>query len=468
MDTDLLNIERDIEMLRRRRPWYILTALLFLLSIILHQSLIFLAALFTLIVAIVPELWYRRGLRHLRIQQQVSQQRLFFGEEVTLAITIENRKLLPLPWLVVEDTISPPLTIVRRRTRLTLDNQDTLESTWLLWSLQRVTRRYIMRCRTRGFHLFGPIRLSNSDPFGWLENESKVPVYAILLVYPLLISIENLGLAAVLPAGERATPHNLLEDPLLIAGTRDYILGDDPRRIHWKASAHRGMLQSKLYEPSSLRRLLVLLDVWNYAADAQGADKDIQELTIAVAASLAVWGLEEGYNTGLLANCAMLSSPYEQEPTPSAQSEQYMQQRIQTTPTALSSLIVRVPFSSEPGQYEQLLLTLARLAPDYNAAINNVIDTEESMFPAGTIVLFVSAASSVTASTLERLLDLRARGNAVQLILTGDEPQQDLFDQYDFSIHYAGGKDTWHELTRNVGNATEGIVGTSTTILQLD
>ncbi len=468
MNTDLLDIERDTEMLKRRRPWYILAALLFLFSLILHQPLIFLTALFTLIVAIIPELWYRLGLRHLRIRQQVSQQRLFFGEEVTLSITIENRKLLPLPWLVVEDTISPPLTIVRRRSRLMLDNQDTLDSTWLLWSLQRVTRRYIMRCRTRGFHLFGPIRLSNSDPFGWLENEIKVPVYAIMLVYPLLIPLENLGLAAVLPVGERATPHNLLEDPMLIAGTRDYILGDDPRRIHWKASAHRGMLQSKLYEPSSLRRLLILLDVWNYATEAQGADKDIQELTIAVAASLAVWGLEEGYNTGLLANCAMLSSPYEQKPTPLAQAEQHTQRHSQTTPTELSSLIVRVPFSSEPGQYEQLLLTLARLAPSYNAAINNVIDTEESMFPAGTIVLFVSAASSVTESTLERLLDLRAHGNTIQLILTGDAHQQDLFDQYDLPVHSTGGKDTWHELTRTVGSATEGTLGTSASSLQLD
>jgi len=468
MNTDQLPIECDLEMLKRRRPWYLVAAALLLLSPLMHQALLFLAALFTLAIALIPELWYRHGLRHLLIRQQASQQRLFFGEEVTLSITIENRKLLPLPWLVVEDTISPPLTIVRRRSRLALDNQDTLESTWLIWSLQRVTRRYTMRCRTRGFHLFGPIRLNNSDPFGWLENEVKVPVYATLLVYPLLIPLENLGLPPALPAGERAVPHNLLEDPLLIAGTRDYILGDDPRRIHWKATARLGTLQSKLYEPSSLRRLLILLDVWNYAAEALGADKDIQEFTIALAASLGIWGLEEGYSVGLLVNCAMLSSPYEQERISPSHNKQDSPQRTPATPTELSSLIVRLPFSSEPGQYEQLLHTLARLAPTYSAAMNTVIDTEESMFPAGTIILFVSAASAVIESTLDRLLDLRAHGNAVQLILTGDARQEALFDQYDLPVHYAGGKETWYALTRTVGTATQGTLGTTATSLQLD
>src|SRR5579885_2493212 len=132
MKTDLFNISHDEELLKKRRPWYFLALALFLLSLLVHQALAFLAALFTLLVGFVPELWYRYALRHLVIRQQVSQQHLFFGEEVALSISIENQKLLPLPWLQIEDEIAPPLTVLRKRTsRLRATPQDTLASTWL-------------------------------------------------------------------------------------------------------------------------------------------------------------------------------------------------------------------------------------------------------------------------------------------------------------------------------------------------
>ncbi len=102
MDTDTFNHTRD-ETLISRRPWYFLAVALFLLSVITRQPLAFLAALFTLIIGIVPEIWYRFALRNLAIRQQVSQHRAFFGETIALSLSIENRKLLPLPWLEVED-----------------------------------------------------------------------------------------------------------------------------------------------------------------------------------------------------------------------------------------------------------------------------------------------------------------------------------------------------------------------------
>jgi ATPase family associated with various cellular activities (AAA)/Protein of unknown function DUF58 len=85
----------------------------------------------------------------------------------------------------------------------------------------------------------------------------------------------------------RATPRRLLEDPLRVAGVREYVLGDDPRRIHWKATARAGELRSKIYEPSSRYRLLMLLDINSYPEPWMGLDSEIQELSIA-AASLAL------------------------------------------------------------------------------------------------------------------------------------------------------------------------------------
>jgi hypothetical protein len=142
MKTNILPPDRDVEMLKKRRIWYILALVLFVLSLLLQQPLLFLASLFILLIGLVPDLWYRQGLRHLLVLQHVDQRHLCFGEDVVLSVVIENQKVLPLPWLDVENKITPPLALLSKRVRrLQKTEQDTLMSTWLLWSFQRVTRR---------------------------------------------------------------------------------------------------------------------------------------------------------------------------------------------------------------------------------------------------------------------------------------------------------------------------------------
>jgi uncharacterized protein (DUF58 family) len=470
MKTDLLSRERD-ETLKQRRPWYILTLILLVLTILFQEPLFFLAALFTFLIGIVPNLWYRLALRHLLVRQYISHHHLFFGEEVTLSLSIENHKLLPLPWLRVEDKVVPALAIQSRKVeRLQVVRKDTLVGTWLLWSFQRVTRHYRMRCQERGFHTFGPVRLRSCDPFGWLECDLSVPASEALLVYPLLAPLKALGLSSAHPLGENVLPRPFLEDPLRFAGVRDYVLGDDPRRIHWKASAHTGILESKIYEPPALRHLLILLDVWNYSEALKGSDAEIQELTIAAAASLAMWALDEGYMVGLLANCAIVTSPTEH-----AQMNLPIQQKDSgnneygesATSREISSAVVSVPFASDYGQYERILSVLARLVPQASSSMGTVIDMQEAMFPLGTTILLVSATTTLEEGTIGRLLDMRRRGAAVHLALTGDPNREPMTGTYDFPVHYLGGKEKWHELISTVGDEKSGTVGTSSTSLQL-
>src|SRR5260370_27200432 len=168
MDTVLFNNFRD-ETLIKRRPWSVLAAALLLLSPLTRQPIAFLAAVFAFVIGIVPELWYRYALRNLVIRQWVSQRRAFFGEAVTLSIGVENQKLLPLPWLEVEDEIPIQLPLLTGRALPTYKvNRVALVNTFSLWSFQRVTRRYQLGCRARGVFSFAPAVLRRGDPFAWL------------------------------------------------------------------------------------------------------------------------------------------------------------------------------------------------------------------------------------------------------------------------------------------------------------
>ena len=97
MRTDDIVIEHDQSLLTRWRIWYFLALALLAISLIGQQPIAFLAAFFVSLIAFVPDYWYRQALRHLVFTQAVSQHNVFFGDEVTLSMSIENQKFLPLP-----------------------------------------------------------------------------------------------------------------------------------------------------------------------------------------------------------------------------------------------------------------------------------------------------------------------------------------------------------------------------------
>jgi uncharacterized protein (DUF58 family) len=459
MDTDLSRY-RD-ETLLKRRPWYVLAVILLIISVLAHQPLAFLAGLFALVVGIVPEIWYRRALRHLVVRQQVSQPRAFFGETITLSLSVENQKLLPLPWLEIEDEIPAALTLLTGRATPTYKpSRVALINTLALWSFQRVTRRYRIRCLARGVHTFGPALVRSGDPFGWLVREDSVPASEQMMVYPLVAPIEAFGLPSRHPFGEHTTPRRLLEDPLRFAGVREYVRGDDPRRIHWKATARAGELRSKIYEPSSQYRLLILLDINSYPVAWLGLDPDIQELTISAAASLACWALDKGYMVGLLANSLMAPLQGEQP----LSTDELLHQFQASVPSFL--LRVRVPLDRGWKQRERLLTALSRLIPYFGSPMDTLIERERLSLPLGTTVVLVGAAAALSEATVDSLLALRSHGAAVHLALAGNPDDEVATDTCDLPVHRLGGRELWHELITTIGEGGDEDAGRSTTSIK--
>src|SRR5205085_1190480 len=100
----------------------------------------------------------------------------------------------------------------------------------------------------------------------------------------------------------------LATDPLRIRAVREYATGDSPRFINWKATARRGALQTKLFDPAATPRLFIFCNQDTFSHIWEGIDIDTLELTITVAASLANHALEEGYMVGLQVNAFVASS----------------------------------------------------------------------------------------------------------------------------------------------------------------
>src|SRR5919197_172342 len=175
---------------------------------------------------------------------------------------------------------------------------------------ERVRRHYRVLCSARGVHTFGPATVRTGDVFGLASQEMEVRDEEYLLVYPRIVSLDQLRLPAGNPFGDVPLRRQwLFEDPLRTVGVREYRPGDSPRRLHWKATARAPgqQLQVKLIEPTTTNRLLVLLNVstsgqnWSW----QGYDPEALEAAITTAASVAQWAVDRGYLVGLAANARL-------------------------------------------------------------------------------------------------------------------------------------------------------------------
>jgi uncharacterized protein (DUF58 family) len=451
------------ETLLSRRPLYYITFLLIVSSGILRQPLLFVAGLLIFVLAFIPEIWYRYCLRQLRVSRQPSSTRLMPGETIEISFTIENRKPLPLPWCEIVDEMAEALSVKKlKAVPAATPERSLLTHTFSLWAYQRVRRRYQIQALGRGAYRFGPMTLRATDPFGILTRETHFEAPAAIVVHPLVVPLERFGLPALAPFGDRKAPRRLLEDPLRVSGIRDYIPGDEVRRIHWKATARMGGLQSKIYEPSTSHTVAIFLDIRTLSPTLMGYDPALAELHICAAASVADWAINAGYAVGIFANGTLGVPEFLErerlERSPATEtavsSEDRLRREIERT---AATLRMRIPPSSRKEQLTHILDSLARIVPYHGLPIEQLIAAEERDLPPGATIVYIGTEDLVDVPMIIALRRLQSHGHAVSALLTQsnqapeaarDNPGHHL-TLSGLNSHYIGGKVTWEELVRD-------------------
>jgi uncharacterized protein (DUF58 family) len=113
----------------------------------------------------------------------------------------------------------------------------------------------------RGPHPMPPVEWRSGFPFGLAECGRWLGDGAELLVYPARGRLEQSLASPAKPvaarAGVRRVTGVLTED---FRSLREYRPGDSLRRVHWRASAHRGRLHVRELERERFAPTLILLD----------------------------------------------------------------------------------------------------------------------------------------------------------------------------------------------------------------
>ncbi|HWE61875.1 MAG TPA: DUF58 domain-containing protein [Chloroflexota bacterium] len=371
--------------------WAGVLCVVVLASVILRQPVLFFAGAVLLLALGMSWIWGRYCLERLEYRRAFSSTTVAFGEEVTLSITVVNRKLLPLAWIEIDDEIPRSLQPARGELLpLWKPQRGILQQLLALRWYERVTRRYQLRCTERGEQVFGPVELRSGDLFGLARRRLSLPARQTLLVYPKVVPVTALGLPSRFPLGDERSRQRIFRDPLRVAGTRPYIQGDSLRQVHWKATARLGTLQVKNEEPSVTLRAMLLLNLQTTSRIWEGASADLLELLICVAASLASHLAAQRAQYGLISNALL----------------------------AHTEGGVRVPVSRSPRQLTRILTVLAQITPLATTPFVDLLAAERQRVPVGSTIVLITG--FLDQQILDQAHAYRSAGHPVRLLLAGE------------------------------------------------
>jgi uncharacterized protein (DUF58 family) len=160
---------------------------------------------------------------------------------------------------------------------------------------------YAVRPRRRGDRRFGPAVLLVRSPLGLLRRRASFGDGAVLRVYPdaaHFLRPEALDPRRVLEViGVKPAPRR--GDGMDFESLRDYLPGDDPRRVDWRATARRGRLVVRQLQHERNHTVVIAVDASRLmAGEADGRTK--LDHAVDAALALAYAALTAGDRVGLV------------------------------------------------------------------------------------------------------------------------------------------------------------------------
>jgi len=368
-------------------PWLLLAGLAFALGWVTATPALCWLGYLMVAVWLIAVVTGRLSHRSVVAARKLSADRVENGGEVTVEVTVSNLSALPIPWLVAAESLPAGLPITGLRGRV-----------GPVRGRGAFSFRYSLHAARRGHYQLGPTALRTGDIFGLSRREAAAGGVDAVTVFPRLVPITHARLPSRRPAGEVKARQRVLEDPTLVVGVRPYQHGDGLRRVHWRATAHTGRLQSKLFELSAqVENVLVLnLRRTDYPHNPSDA-AEAAELAITTAASIAEHVLARRQRIGML---ALARDPADPE----------------------GERLLRLQGGRDREQLTAMLSVLGRVELGAGPDLVTVLDSEKEQWPWGTLAILVTP--TMTAGAVRSAMALRSAGFEVKVVLVsrGVEP----------------------------------------------
>ncbi|MCI0497788.1 MAG: DUF58 domain-containing protein [Thermoplasmata archaeon] len=223
-------------------------AILLLLGLVFrnYQAIVLALTLLSFVIIV----GYKTVNVRLDAQRTISTEKSFEGSIVEVRLRIKNlgRKI---EFLEIIDDVPPTMEIVDG-------------SNYLLMTLARgeqFVMKYSFKCHLRGHYSLGPVRLRSRPLFGMFYNESTVDILSPITVLPRIDDLSGVQIKTKFP---KIFP-GALSVRQLGAGTefysiREYVRGDELKKVNWKAYARTGKMMVNEYDRENVSDVMIVLD----------------------------------------------------------------------------------------------------------------------------------------------------------------------------------------------------------------
>jgi uncharacterized protein (DUF58 family) len=244
---------------------------------------------FALLVLVVVAVGVVRLGRHdLHLERHVAPLRAAQEQPVTVSIELRNEGRGAAPLLLLEDKLPPGLSGNAR---------------FAVHGIEASGRRragFVMKAVRRGRYDIGPLQVGFVDPFGLARVRWRALGVSSFLVHPRverLATPYDMGERRSLASTARRQPTGARGEDFYTL--REYVEGDDLRKVHWPSTAKRGTYMIRQEETPWHTRSTILVD-----DRAQGhagvGEASTFESAVEAAASLCDLYLRSGYGWRLI------------------------------------------------------------------------------------------------------------------------------------------------------------------------
>lgn len=271
------------------------------------------AVLFVLVIYLLAKNIYSRNWdKKLSVDISFSQHEAFEGDDISLFETIVNRKLLPLPVLMLKFNIARCLRykdvgICDTGSDELFDDGKNAAVTDFVYrndivsvsSYQKKVRTLPIKCVSRGYCSISTIYMISNDFFMGNKMTSTSKCFTDLYIYPKYIDSDRFDISFNSLMGDILTKRYINEDPFEFKGIRDYQSYDSLKSVNWKASARSMGLKVNQTDTTASWQVTILL---NLDAISGLRDEDLDENAIRLVGTFANKLLDQGIPVSFITN----------------------------------------------------------------------------------------------------------------------------------------------------------------------
>ncbi len=234
-----------------------LVLILLFVALLLTQKNLILISILILTMFYASQLWSQYSVREVYYSFDAEKKKGFPGETISIQAKIYNQKLLPI-WIKLFIPMDKSLLSTNN-----IEGDCLCEEFSLLW-YDKFLWQWNLKAQKRGCYQIGPPHLETGDIMGFFQQKRYLSRTVVeIIIYPRPVSLNFMSTPIKELFGKTGNDHPV-KDPVYPIATREYQHGDPAKFIHWKASARYNHLQSKIFDSSTQRKTLLIVDISSF------------------------------------------------------------------------------------------------------------------------------------------------------------------------------------------------------------